>query len=109
MVKECSSSQNVKKVDVSRPSKRVLLPWANLNGYVTCKYDDQWWLAYILSKSEDTESVGISFLHPAGPSPSFTYPRRVDKLVVPRDALLTQVSMQKKVIFGMKNIPETIF
>ncbi len=91
VVKEFSSSQNAKKVDVSKLLTRELLQWEDLNGYVTCKYDNQWWLAYILNKYEDRESVEISFLHPAGPSPSFTYPRRVDKLVVPRDALLTKV------------------
>ncbi len=90
-VREYSASPNVKKVNVSRLFTREPLQWEDLNGYVTCKYDDQWWLAYILEKKEDTESVEISFLHPAGPSPSFTYPRRVDKLVVPKHALLTKV------------------
>ncbi len=45
VVKEFSSPQNAKKVDVSKLLTRELLQWEDLNGYVTCKYDNQWWLA----------------------------------------------------------------
>ena len=33
----------------------------------------------------------LSFLHPAGPSPSFTYPTHPDILVVKNDQILTTV------------------
>jgi len=39
-----------------------------ISGYVTCVYDNQWWVAYILEIHNDTEEIILSFLHPHGPS-----------------------------------------
>lgn len=47
---------------------------ADVNGYVTVKYDGKWWLAYVLDKNESEDEVKVTFLHPAGPSPSLSYP-----------------------------------
>ncbi|PIM96685.1 hypothetical protein magtcs_170 [Candidatus Hodgkinia cicadicola] len=48
------------------------LKMADISGYITTVYDNQWWLAYVLAKNEDNdEQVKVTFLHP-----SFAYPRR---------------------------------
>ena len=60
-----------------------------LNGYVTAIYDGSWWLAYVLNTLSDSAEVELNFLHPHGPSRSFSYPSRPDKLVIsPHDILM---------------------
>ena len=55
---------------------------ARINGYVTAIYDGSWWLAYVLNTLSDSAEVELNFLHPHGPSRSFSYPSRPDKLVI---------------------------
>ena len=61
-----------------------------IKGFVTCMYNEEWWVACVLQVSEDSEQVRVSFLHPHGPSQSFKYPARLDILTIPvRDVLTT--------------------
>jgi hypothetical protein len=46
----------------------------DITGFVTCMYDTFWWLGCVLSVSEESNDVKISFLHPHGPSASYIYP-----------------------------------
>ena len=65
---------------------------ADVKGYVTCEYNDHWWLCLLLAKNETTEMVEVKFLHPQGPAPPFTYPTDFDdKLEVPVSQILTLV------------------
>ena len=41
---------------------------------------------------DDQEEVKVSFLHPAGLSPSFSFPHRVDELLVSRMQVLMKTS-----------------
>ena len=50
-----------------------------ITGFITCIYDDQWWVACVL-QTEVNGEVKVSFLHPNGPSRSFRYPHRPDIL-----------------------------
>ena len=59
--------------------------------YITCSYDDQWWLAYVLMVLMESDEANVSFLHPAGPSPSFSFPQRPDTLTIGRQQILTTV------------------
>jgi hypothetical protein len=45
----------------------------DITGFVTCKYDNFWWLGCVLSVSEESNDVKISFLHPHRPSASCIY------------------------------------
>lgn len=38
------------------------------------------WLACVLAKNENDDEIKVSFLHPAGSLPSFSYPSRPDIL-----------------------------
>ena len=60
-----------------------------LSGYVTVKYSNQWWLAYILNANED--DVTVKFMHPAGPSSSFYFPSHDDICIVHKTDLLLSV------------------
>jgi hypothetical protein len=46
----------------------------DITGFVTCMYDTFWWLGCVLSLSEESSDVKISFLLPHGPSASYIYP-----------------------------------
>jgi len=67
-----------------------LLP-EEIKGFVTCAYDEEWWVACVLQVFEDSEQVRVSFLHPHGPSLSFKYPARPDILTIPVEDVLTSV------------------
>jgi hypothetical protein len=64
---------------------------ARINGYVTAMYDGFWWLAYVLSTLSVSAEVELNFLHPHGPSRSFSYPTRPDRLVISLQEILTGV------------------
>lgn len=64
----------------------------DIHGYVTVMYDGKWWLGYILEK--DFDEATVKFLHPHGPSPSFTYPRREDILLVSLKDILSKVNVK---------------
>ena len=51
-----------------------------IKGFVTCVYDKEWWVGFVLQVDEDSEQVNVSFLHPHGPSRSFKYPAKPDIL-----------------------------
>lgn len=74
---------------VSKSSEKLQM--ADISGYITTVYDNQWWLAYVLAKNENDEQVKVTFLHPAGPSPSFAYPRRPDILWLSVNDVLCKV------------------
>ncbi len=66
---------------------------ADIKGFVTSVYEGKWWLACVLETFIDAKTVKLSFLHPAGPSPSFRYPSgRQDILEAPSCDILTLVS-----------------
>lgn len=64
----------------------------DIYGYVTAIYDKKWWLAYVLAKEEDLDEVKVTFLHPAGPSMSYTYPTKPDVLWVSVNDVLCKVN-----------------
>lgn len=68
------------------------LPMTEVNGYVTVTYDRKWWLAYVLDKNESEDEIKVTFLHPAGPSPSYSYPQRADNLCVSLNDILFKVN-----------------
>ena len=42
--------------------------------FVSCYYDNYWWIGLILEKDDHQEDSHIKFMHPHGPSPSFVWP-----------------------------------
>jgi hypothetical protein len=64
----------------------------DITGFVTCMYDTFWWLGCVLYVSEESNDVKISFLHPHGPSASYTYPAMPHILQLPQSAILAKVS-----------------
>lgn len=90
-VKEFSASQDARVERVSNATglkTRVL----DIAGYITAKYDGQWWLGYVMETHQDLGEVKLSFLHPHGPSRSFVYPSKPDILVMSSEDILTVVN-----------------
>ena len=68
------------------------MPPGKNKGFVTRAYDEEWWVAYALQVSEDSEQVCVSFLHSRGPLQSLKYPARPDILTIPvEDALISTI------------------
>ena len=42
--------------------------------FVSCYYDNYWWIGLILEKVDHQEDSRIKSMHPHGPSPSFVWP-----------------------------------
>ena len=86
--KEYSSSSSLKEERVTICGNELTLE--EITGFVTCIYDDQWWVACVL-QTEANDKVKVSFLHPHGRSRSFRYPQRPDILNIPFSDILTKV------------------
>lgn len=86
--KQYSSSCSSKEERVTIRGDELTLE--EITGFITCIYDDQWWVACVL-QTEANDAVKVSFLHPNGPSRSFRYPHRPDILNIPLSDILTKV------------------
>ena len=64
------------------------LPLKQINGFITCIHDRQWWLACVLELSSE---VKVTILHPHGPSASFKYRPAKDVISIPVSDVLTTV------------------
>jgi hypothetical protein len=54
----------------------------DIHGYIICAYDSRWWLALVMEKYNAQEELKVRFFHPAGPSLLFSFPHRLDELVI---------------------------
>ncbi|KAJ8885597.1 hypothetical protein PR048_011795 [Dryococelus australis] len=50
--------------------------------FVTCIYNDQWWLTCVINTNEEKQEVKVSFLVPNGRPLTSTYLRHADILTV---------------------------
>jgi hypothetical protein len=72
--------------------RKDMIELKDITGFVTCKYDTFWWLGCVLSVSEESNDVKISFLHPHGPSASYKSPATPQILQLPQSEILAKVS-----------------
>ena len=42
--------------------------------YLSCLYDNKWWVGIIINVDKEEEDVQVKFMHPSGPSRSFQWP-----------------------------------
>ena len=89
-IKVYSNSKESKEEKVSKQERELEMD--EISGYVTCSYDSQWWLAYVLNLDRDNAEVTVTFLHPHGPSRSYKYPSVPDILTIPVTDILSKVS-----------------
>ena len=64
-------------------SQESELPVKQISGFVTCYYNEHWWVAYVLQLHADTSEVKLTFLHSHWPAHSFRYPQVQNILNIP--------------------------
>ena len=64
--------------------------------YVTCIYDNYWWLALVEEINDAEKDVTCKFLKPHGPSENFYWPVRDDTVYIPVSSSGRQYFMSKK-------------
>ena len=67
--------------DAANP--KVSFDKISANEYVACYYNSGWWVGLVQDVNCDEKDVEIIFLHPPGPSNSFTWAKRKDVCLVP--------------------------
>ena len=78
--------------DVSRKERiKNEIPPELIAGFVTCLYEENWWLACVLEVCSANKEVKLTFLHPHGPLSSFKYPEPQSIYNIPMDDILTLV------------------
>ena len=78
--------------DVSRKERiKNEIPPELIAGFVTCLYEENWWLACVLEVCSANKEVKLTFLHPHGPLSSFKYPQPQSIYNIPMDDILTLV------------------
>ena len=82
-----SDNSKLEKVTIQETELEI----DSISGYVTCEYNGEWWLAFVLAVDRENSEVKLTFLHPNGPSRSFKYPSTPDILFVPSSDILTKV------------------
>lgn len=63
---------------------------SKMNRFVTCEYDNKWWLAYVVSTDFKNEEITTTLLHPYVPASSFVYSGNQDGLIVGREQILSK-------------------
>ena len=59
--------------------------------FVSCYYDNYWWIGLILEKDDHQEDSHIKFMHPSGPSPSLVWPSFEDICWLPNNPILCKI------------------
>ena len=62
---------------------RVSIDQCKAMGYVSCLYDNLWWIGLVMEIDRDSSELKVNFMHPHGPSNSFLWPNREDTCWVP--------------------------
>ena len=85
--------QQLSKEKKSKRKKDSELELETISGYVTCMYNNNYWLAFVLDVDVENSKVKLTFLHPQGPACSYKYPATIlDVLKVPSSHILTKVN-----------------
>ena len=61
--------------------------------YVSCLYDNKWWVGIITNVDKEGEDVQVKFMHPSGPSRYFQWPHVDDICWVPNDHILCKIDI----------------
>jgi hypothetical protein len=69
---------------------KEMIELKDITGFVTRMYDNFWWLGCVLSVSEESNDIKISFLHPHRTSALYIYPAMSHILQFPQSAILAK-------------------
>ena len=77
--------------------------------FVSCMYDNNWWIGLVQSVNIEEGDVKVNFMHPHGPNSQFHWPSRNDICYVPMDKLLCKISAPITSTGRLYSINETDF
>ena len=80
---------------VTDPTKTLELPYIHKNDYITCLYDDNWYIGCVEEVCEEEGDIKVSFMHPKGPGRPencFFWPSRGDICYIPENDILCKIS-----------------
>jgi len=88
------SNSNNSEVELVTDMDTDPIPFVKITcgNFVACKYDGHWWMGCVIDKIDETEEMKISFLHPHGPSASFSFSRHLDNLIVKSTDVITTLN-----------------
>ena len=61
--------------------------------YISCLYDNKWWVDIITNVDKEEEDVQVKFIHPSGPRRSFQWPHVDAICLVPNDHILCKIDI----------------
>jgi hypothetical protein len=61
----------------------------NVHDYVSCMYDNIWWIGLVQEIDIDEGDMHVKFMHPHGPSSSFIWSRFDDTCWLPNNHMYT--------------------
>ncbi|SMN01563.1 hypothetical protein SPONN_2634 [uncultured Candidatus Thioglobus sp.] len=67
------------------------LPLEQISGFVTCCYEEQWWVACVLQLDAEKDEVKVAVLRPHGPANSYKHPSKEQIINIPISRILTSI------------------
>ena len=61
--------------------------------YITCVYDEKWWVGLVEEVDNDNNDIYVNFMHPFGPSKTFFWPAREDRCHVALSSIFMILSI----------------
>ena len=77
--------------------------------YVSCIYDTFWWVSIVTKVNVHESDLKIGFLHPHGPTKTFSWPSVADKYLVPASNILCVITSPTTITGQMCRISDTDF
>ena len=90
MVKEYSKAIAFNVEKISRGDSEI--PIEQVSGFVTCAYQQKWWVACVLQVDKENAETQLTLLQSSGASRSFKYPKVPIILTIPITKILTKVN-----------------
>ena len=80
-----------------------------INDYVSCKYDDKWWIGLVEDIDNVEQDCKVNFMHPSGPARNFYWPTRADICWVSDLDIICIIGIPKTLTGRTYNISEDEF
>ena len=90
IVREYSKSITFSREKVSRGHSEI--PIEYVSGFVTCVYQEKWWVACVLKVDNENGEVQVSLLQSSAAASHFQYPKMPVIVTIPVHNLLTRVN-----------------
>ena len=91
--KRCSKDKEIALIHSFFPNTTIAEIEVFHFEYVCCLYEQQWWIGMVQDINKKEADVYIKFMHPHGPSASFTCPSKDDICWVPNTHIICKIDI----------------